>query len=79
MQCELITGRTHQLRVQLSSLGHPIFGDVKYGKKNSNKAKFFQAKNRMYLHADSFVSEELDIKIFANAPEEFKKILKNDE
>jgi 23S rRNA pseudouridine955/2504/2580 synthase len=79
MQCELITGRTHQLRVQLSSLGHPIIGDVKYGKKNSNKAKFFQAKNRMYLHADSFVSKELDIKIFANAPEEFKKILKNDE
>ena len=33
MQCELITGRTHQLRVQLSSLGHPIIGDVKYGKK----------------------------------------------
>ena len=32
----------------------------------------------MYLHADSFVSKELDIKIFANAPEEFKKILKND-
>ena len=79
MQCELITGRTHQLRVQLSSLGHPIIGDVKYGKKNSKKVKFFQAKNRMYLHADSFVSKELDIKIFANAPEEFKKILKNDE
>lgn len=79
MQCELITGRTHQLRVQLSSLGHPIIGDVKYGKKNTKKSKFFQAKNRMYLHADSFVSKELDIKIFANAPEEFKKILKNDE
>ena len=79
MKCELITGRTHQLRVQLSSLGYPIIGDVKYGKKNIKKAEISQAKNRMYLHADSFISKELDIKIFADVPEEFKKILKNDE
>jgi 23S rRNA pseudouridine955/2504/2580 synthase len=79
MQCELITGRTHQLRVQLSSLGHPIIGDIKYGNKNIKKAKIFQAKSRMYLHADSFISKELDIKISANTPEEFKKIIKNDE
>jgi 23S rRNA pseudouridine955/2504/2580 synthase len=75
----LITGRTHQLRVQLSSLGYPIIGDVKYGKKNIKKAEISQAKHRMYLHADSFISKELDIKIFADVPEEFKKILKNDE
>jgi 23S rRNA-/tRNA-specific pseudouridylate synthase len=63
----------------LSSLGHPIIGDIKYGNKNIKKAKIFQAKSRMYLHADSFISKELDIKISANTPEEFKKIIKNDE
>ncbi|MGL4976754.1 MAG: RluA family pseudouridine synthase [Cetobacterium sp.] len=32
LEAKLETGRTHQLRVQLSSLGHPIVGDGKYGK-----------------------------------------------
>ena len=31
---QLITGRFHQIRVHLSSIGHPIIGDVKYGDKN---------------------------------------------
>tara|TARA_Y100001980_G_C14539378_1_gene316796 strand:+ start:990 stop:1904 length:915 start_codon:yes stop_codon:yes gene_type:complete len=79
IQCELITGRTHQLRVQLSSLGHPIIGDSKYGKKNTKNSTIIKAHKRMYLHADSFISKELDIKIFSDVPEEFKKILKNDE
>ncbi len=38
LDIELITGRTHQIRVHLSSLGHPIFGDDLYGfKKNMHK------------------------------------------
>lgn len=31
LRCELDTGRTHQIRVHLSALGHPIAGDVEYG------------------------------------------------
>ena len=38
------TGRTHQLRVHLSHLGHPIFGDILYGGKKAD---------RLYLHAES--------------------------
>lgn len=30
VECKLITGRSHQIRVQMSTIGHPVFGDVKY-------------------------------------------------
>lgn len=37
LEANLITGRTHQLRVQLSNIGHPILGDTKYGKDKEKK------------------------------------------
>ena len=33
VKINLVTGRSHQIRVQLSAIGHPIFGDQKYGEK----------------------------------------------
>ena len=79
IQCELITGRTHQLRVHLSELGFPILGDKKYGIKGNKFPKGFGYKKRMYLHANSFISKDLNIHIKVKPPKEFKKILKNDE
>jgi 23S rRNA pseudouridine1911/1915/1917 synthase len=35
LEIELATGRYHQIRLQLASLGHPIWGDHKYGSKHS--------------------------------------------
>ena len=35
IECELETGRTHQIRVHLSSIHHPLVGDELYGKKDS--------------------------------------------
>lgn len=32
VECSLITGRTHQLRIHLSDMGYPIIGDIRYGK-----------------------------------------------
>lgn len=79
VQCELITGRTHQLRVHLSELGFSIVGDKKYGVKENKLPKDSSYKKRMYLHANSFISKDLSIHINVKPPEEFKKILKNDE
>ena len=79
IKCNLHTGRTHQLRVQLSSLGFPIVGDRKYRIK---KKEYFDTNydvRRMYLHSQSFVIKELDINLKVETPEDFKKILKNDE
>jgi Pseudouridylate synthases, 23S RNA-specific len=39
LDIEIVTGRTHQIRVHLSSLGNPVFGDHLYGFKNNRFVK----------------------------------------
>lgn len=51
LEAKLITGRTHQLRVQLAHLGFPIAGDDKYGDFELNKALQKQGLKRMFLHS----------------------------
>lgn len=45
LECELLTGRTHQIRAQLANAGHALLGDGKYGKERDNKpyGRFHQA------------------------------------
>src|SRR5215472_16362552 len=51
LEAELRTGRTHQIRVQLTHLGFPLAGDDKYGDFAWNKALARQGLRRMFLHA----------------------------
>ncbi len=51
LEVKLITGRTHQIRVQLSHLGFPILGDEKYGNFELNKKIKKAGFSRMFLHA----------------------------
>jgi len=51
LAAELKTGRTHQIRVHLAALGHPIAGDDKYGDFELNRRLKKQGLKRMFLHA----------------------------
>lgn len=51
LEAKLVTGRTHQLRVQLSHLGFPILGDDKYGDFELNKQLQKRGLKRMFLHS----------------------------
>jgi 23S rRNA pseudouridine955/2504/2580 synthase len=51
LEAELETGRTHQIRVHLAHLGHPLAGDPKYGDFAWNRDLARQGLRRLFLHA----------------------------
>lgn len=75
VEVNLITGRRHQIRVQLASHGFPILGDNDYGDKEYN---YKNGLKRLFLHAsylEIYNSKEELIKIESELPLEFKNLL----
>ncbi|WP_204516824.1 RluA family pseudouridine synthase [Brevibacillus fulvus] len=72
LECRLDTGRTHQIRVHLSYLGHPLIGDVLYG----GRAEF--GLKRQALHAERlrFLHPfgEQEIEVYADWPPELLEL-----
>ena len=68
VEIDIFTGRTHQIRVQSSHIGHPILNDAKYGDKNFNKTISPKKIKRMALHSSEirFVDQD-GIKIHAKS------------
>ena len=53
VQCNLETGRTHQIRVHMASIGHPLLGDFTYGAKSPDKGlegQCLHAKKLKFIH-----------------------------
>ena len=65
------TGRTHQLRVHLSFIGHPILGDDKYGKQNKFSRLALHAKTLGFTHPNTGKFMEFNSAI----PKEFRDFL----
>lgn len=76
LEVHLITGRSHQIRAHLASIGHPIVGDTKYGDKgvNARFAKDVHVKSQL-LHAYRMVFED-GKEIVADCGSEFAKVRK---
>jgi 23S rRNA pseudouridine955/2504/2580 synthase len=53
LQCSPLTGRTHQIRVHLQSVGFPIAGDDRYGDADVNSRAKALGLSRLFLHAQS--------------------------
>ncbi len=74
VRCRLETGRTHQIRVHMAYLGHPILGDTVYGHKRPELGQDSQC-----LHAGtlcfSHPADGHPVMVFAPLPEYFTKVL----
>lgn len=74
--CKLETGRTHQIRVHMTSIGHPLLGDEVYAQKRKSKFENLQGQ---CLHARTlgFIHPKSGERIFIEAPlpEYFEELL----
>ncbi len=77
LQCDLHTGRTHQIRVHLRFLGFPVVGDAKYGRRKDESQWPGQALHAWRLELCHPVSGEV-MSFFAPAPDYFHKTLESE-
>lgn len=76
LEIHLITGRTHQIRAHLASIGHPIIGDMKYGDEKVNH-DYYEAYHVTHQLLHAFRLEFPDGRVFmASLPKLFDFIMK---
>jgi 23S rRNA pseudouridine1911/1915/1917 synthase len=76
---ELITGRTHQIRVHAKHLGHPILGDPVYARTESRFPEASLMLHALYLEIDIPAGEHRDMtrrSFISPMPERFKRVLR---
>lgn len=74
IECLLETGRTHQIRVHLSSLGHPIWGDTLYGNEDDKEVIQRQALHAYGLNFKSpRTKKELELR--ASVPQDIQNLI----
>ena len=73
VKCILKTGRTHQIRVHFSFLGHPIIGDTLYGEKST-----MISRQALHAYKVKFIHPitKNEIEFCAPLPDDFKEVLK---
>lgn len=75
IECTLETGRTHQIRVHMASIGHPLLGDDVYGPKNPKikglEGQTLHAKTLGFIHPDTNEYVEFDSEL----PDYFNALL----
>lgn len=81
LRCELETGRTHQIRVHMASIGHPLLGDPVYGGANTQ----FEAKHKKLVQGQALHAKELEfthprtekiVRFSCALPESMEKLVK---
>ena len=74
IRCVLETGRTHQIRVHMAYIGHPLLGDMVYGRKKPEKGlegQCLHARELKFIHPRSGES----VRLTTELPEYFRDVL----
>jgi 23S rRNA pseudouridine1911/1915/1917 synthase len=74
LRCKLATGRTHQIRVHMAYIGHPLLGDLVYGRRRPEKGlsgQCLHARKIKFIHPTTGLPMEFETEL----PEYFQQVL----